>query len=105
MNNKEKNEEIQHKLTQLEYVCKQASIDVFKESMSNMFILKTNNIQILFTLSYIEHFDQFSLTIDYHGETFSSGWNLFNNTHEMFWRITQLINFLTKKSLNADFSK
>lgn len=94
-------EEIQIKIKELEYKCKQKSIDCYIEQSRNYFLFKSENYNILFNLTYLKHFDSYSLTIDVYqtNKSFSSSWNLFPTLHEMIFRITTLIDKITGKPI------
>jgi len=101
-NMEEEFEKIQQEITKLEHVCKQKNIDCYIESLCNYFLFKSKNYNILFNMTYLKHFDSYSLTIDIYkkDESFSSTWNLFPTLREMMVRITNLISHITENPIH-----
>lgn len=95
---------IQQEIKKLEHACKQNNLGCYIEHNSNIFIFKSKNYRILFIMTYLKHFDSYSLTIDNHksDELFTSTWNLFATLPEMMHRIVTLIEVLTDKSIHYD---
>lgn len=96
MNNMKINE-IKDEIRNFEFFCKNESVSLYVQG--SIMIYEKDDHEFLFGMSYIEHFDLFSLTID-HNNPFSSTWNLFNTVEEMMNRIGRLIGRYEKKELN-----